>query len=203
MADFCYFEVSLSVTEKVKEWAFSIIELVEDILDEKEKIEGQYLDDAREFLEFIEFKTPQFELSEDNGLLKIDSESVGSPKHAAFFIQALLKKFQILEPISFGWSEGHGTDYSGGGCVVTIDEIYYFSVREWLKSALLEIVTKGAINRFCAPDDIPHYSHEEDSDQELLRSFFQVEEISGSLITDGKNPAVSNNVVRLDKARRK
>lgn len=82
-------------------------------------------------------------LDEENGQLWIYSDEDGDPSDAADEIQKYLKECQPGWKVELYWantcSKPLPGGFDGGACLITADEIFWFSLREMLKQKLDEL----------------------------------------------------------------
>lgn len=167
MADFyTYFSFTVQFPEATRVWALQLHQLMRNLSVGRnpEDLAGKYppemMSVAKDFLSKTE-NNVGFDMEEEAPELWFVSSESGVPSSAADFVQILMRKFEIDEPIHFEWSDDCSDSrvnaFGGGAMFITRDNIEMLTTRDWVNEKMSTFLKKEQPTLLSAAQEVRKY----------------------------------------------
>lgn len=146
---YCYFSFIVPLPEPASAWAIHLYDSMEKLLDGGNVEDPELEVIAKSLLASMDRRIG-FQLDQEEGKphLWFHDEESGTPSHAAEFLQVILEKFEIDEPVGFCWSDDCDKPaldtFGGGAMIVTRQGFHWMNTYEWLAKSLETISQETA-----------------------------------------------------------
>ena len=149
---YCYFSFIAVLPEPAINWALHLYDSMETLLEGGTAEDPEMTAIANSLLESMDRRIG-FQLDKEEGKphLWFHDEESGTPSHAAEFLQVVLEKFEIDEPVGFCWSDDCDKPaldtFGGGAMIVTRQGFHWMNTYEWLSKSMATISQETAEQR--------------------------------------------------------
>lgn len=149
---YCYFSFIVPLPEPAIAWAIHLYDSMEKLLDGGNVEDPELEVIAKSLLASMDRRIG-FLLDQEEGKphLWFHDEESGTPSYVAEFLQVVLEKFEINEPVGFCWSDDCDKPaldtFGGGAMIVTRQGFHWMNTYEWLAKSMETISQETAEQR--------------------------------------------------------